>query len=79
MVSERQGRHFYFLGVIRKFDSASIWAGEELGLLVKFIDIENLLWLRLAGKLVLRREAIGSNLPCKGKGSGQVARRSKWG
>lgn len=35
LVSDRQGRHFYFLGVIRKFDSASIWAGEELGLLCK--------------------------------------------
>lgn len=46
---------------------------------VKFISSGNLLWLRLAGKPVSRREAMGSNLPCNGKGRGQAVRRSRWG
>lgn len=46
---------------------------------VKFISSGNLLWLRLAGETVLRREAIGSNLPCKGKERELVVRRSRRG
>lgn len=43
---------------------------KNLAYCVKFISSGNLLWLRLAGKPVSRREAMGSNLPCNGKGRG---------